>query len=284
MKKEYLCNCFLSMYLFMYKASLIISIYKNIVFLKAVLDSLSFQTEKNFEIIISEDGCSPDVEKFIKSYPFKNDYQHLTQEDIGWRKNIALNRAIIAARAEHLIFIDGDCILHPRFIEMHVRFSQKGRILAGKRAMLGEKQSKILLDDPSKVVNIQPKIWGALIGMYDISRPEEGIFISPIIPVYKFRKLEYLTGCNMSFTKSDIISINGFDEDYTKPAYGEDTDLVWRFKMAGKEFFSLRNLAVQYHINHPKSWTDQSDNMKMGLEKQSRKEYVCLNGINNHIK
>lgn len=268
----------------MYKASLIISIYKNTVFLKAVLDSLAFQTEKNFEVIISEDGCSPDVERFISNYSFSNDYQHITQEDIGWRKNRALNRAILAAKSDYLIFIDGDCVLHPRFIEMHVRFSKQGRVLAGKRAMLGDKLSKEILDDSSKVLDMQPKVYGALVGICDISRPEEGIFIPPIIPVYKIRKLEYLTGCNMSFTKSDIISINGFDEDYVKPAYGEDTDLVWRFKMAGKEFFSLRNLAVQYHINHPKSWTDQSVNMQMGLAKQERREYICCNGIKNHIK
>ena len=268
----------------MYKASLIISIYKNTIFLKSVLDSLTFQTEKNFEVIISEDGCSPDVERFIKNYPFCNHYQHITQEDIGWRKNRALNRAILAAQSEYLIFIDGDCILHPRFVEMHVRFSRQGRILAGKRAMLGEKLSHIVLNNSSKILDLQSKVIGAFVGLYDISRPEEGIFIPPIIPMYKIRKLEYLTGCNMSFTKSDIISINGFDEDYVKPAYGEDTDLVWRFKMAGKKFFSLRNLAVQYHINHPKSWTDQSVNMQMGLEKEKRREYICLNGIKNHIK
>ena len=36
-----------------YKASLIISIYDNVPFLKAVLDSLMYQTEKNYEFIIS---------------------------------------------------------------------------------------------------------------------------------------------------------------------------------------------------------------------------------------
>lgn len=38
------------------KASLIISVYKNVTFLKAVLGLLKYQTEKVFEIIISEDG------------------------------------------------------------------------------------------------------------------------------------------------------------------------------------------------------------------------------------
>ncbi len=48
------------------KASLIISIYKNITDLKVVLDGLVYQTEKDFEIIISEDGCDRDVKHLLK--------------------------------------------------------------------------------------------------------------------------------------------------------------------------------------------------------------------------
>ena len=52
------------------KASLIIAIYNNIRFLKAVLDSISYQTEKDFEIIITEDGENAEVKEFINHYPF----------------------------------------------------------------------------------------------------------------------------------------------------------------------------------------------------------------------
>lgn len=269
------------------KASLIISIYKNCVFLKAVLDSLPFQTEQNFEIIISEDGNDPEVKRFIDNYPFQNPHKHLVQEDLGWRKNRALNRAILAASAEQLIFIDGDCILHPRFIEIHTTYFQQDRILAGLRVFLNEEQSTQVLKSTQHIQKIQFIIWKALIKSDGIKRPEEGIFCSPtgfmaFIP--KLRKLDYLTGCNMSFSKIAIMSINGFDEDYDKPAYGEDTDLVWRFKMAGYKFYSLRNLAVQYHLNHPRSWTDQSENMNKGMTKQQRKEYICKLGIALHLQ
>ena len=68
------------------KSSLIISVYKNTADLKVVLDGLSFQTDQGFEIIVSEDGESPEMSEFVASYPFKNDYQHLTQPDVGWKK------------------------------------------------------------------------------------------------------------------------------------------------------------------------------------------------------
>ena len=108
-----------------YKASLIISIYDNVSFLKVVLDSLMYQTEKNYEIIISEDAEFSEVAKFVRSYPFRNDYQHLTQPDQGWRKERALNNAVKAAKSDWLIFIDGDCVLHPRFIEWHVKMADE---------------------------------------------------------------------------------------------------------------------------------------------------------------
>lgn len=262
------------------KASLIISVYKNTKFLNVVLESLKYQTENDFEIIISEDGESEEMRDFIKSYRFRHLHTHLTQPDEGWRKNRALNRAILAAKAEQLIFIDGDCVLHPRFIEAHTYKFNPDVINAAKRVMLNDSLSQKLIDNPRIVTSLQPYMWLALIRPHGIKRIEEGIYFPSL---HHIRKLEYLTGCNMSFSRKAIMAINGFDEDYSKPAYGEDTDLVWRFKMAGFKFRSLRNTAVQYHLSHPLSWTDQSENMALGHEKAARHEFVCKNGLSLHL-
>lgn len=85
----------------------------------------------------------------------------------------------------------------------------------------------------------------------------------------------------MSFSKAAIMAINGFDEDYTLPAVGEDADLSWRFKAAGYHHKSLRNLAVQYHLYHPESWTDQTVNLIKMSEKQKRNEFICKHGLIN---
>lgn len=262
--------------------TLIVSVYKNTLFLNCVLQSLRFQTEQRFELLISEDGDSQEMRNFLAACTFHWPWQHLTQADDGWRKNRALNNAIRAAHTNHLIFIDGDCVLHPRFIEMHVRYFQPDAILAGKRVMLSEQLSHRIIRHPEKILSLQPSILSALLWHRGTERAEEGVFISPdgllgFIP--RQRKLEYLTGCNMSFSRQAIERINGFDEDYVRPAYGEDTDLVWRFKMAGFRFVSLRNMAVQYHLWHKKGWTDQSQNMAMGEAKRSRGEFICRNGL-----
>lgn len=265
------------------KASLIIAIYNNIRFLKAVLDSLQFQTEKDFEIIIAEDGETPAVKEFIDQYDFQQAWQHLTQKDEGWRKNQALNMAIRAAKTDWLIFIDGDCLLHPRFIEMHLRYAGENNILAGKRVKLDKSTSVKLLNNSLTITDLQKRILRKLLfGKGSIKFIEEGIFISPdkilgFIP--KLRKNNKLVGSNMSFSKKAIYHINGFDEDYQLPAVGEDYDLTWRFNAAGYQHVSLRNLAVQYHLQHHENWTDQEVNMEILRKKMLDNNFVCKNGL-----
>lgn len=268
------------------KTSVIISVYKNTSALKAVLDSLKNQTFKDFEIIISEDAQGDAMRQFVEEYPFCNPHLHLTQKDLGWRKNRALNRAIAQSNGDWLIFIDGDCVLHPRFVEFHTRLAQDGHILAGKRVKLNAFHSQMLmrdLDYMQSLNNILTKQALALKRKKGNKFCEEGIFMDPdklplgIIP--RLRRMSMLKGCNMSFAKEAIYAINGFDMDYVRPAVGEDVDLCWRFKATGYKVISLRNMAVQYHLFHKENWSDQSENLLLMKGKQSASEVVCRNGI-----
>lgn len=267
-----------------YKASIIISVYSNTRALKVVLDSLKIQTEQSFEIIISEDAEHEHVKEFCQSYDFSHDYQHLTQPDVGWRKNQALNKAIKAAKSDWLIFIDGDCVLHPRFVEHHIKLSGPKNIVAGKRVKLNDELSELLLQDVMNYQTIERTLIKKMFfgNKKGIGFIEEGIFINPVsclgfIP--KLRKMSQLKGCNMSFSKAAIEAINGFDEEYILPAIGEDIDLTWRFQAAGFHLVSARNLAVQYHLNHKENWTDQSENIQIMERKKKNNEYVCSKGL-----
>ena len=267
-----------------FKASVIVSVYDNTKFLKLVLDSLKIQSEKNFEIIISEDGQSEEMKTFVADYPFVNDFQHLTQKDNGWQKNKALNNAIRHAKSDWLIFIDGDCVMHPRFVEMHLRFAGEKVILAGKRVKLDPETSGFLQNNmPEAIGEMQKKCIRKLFtGRGKTTFIEESIFISPdgwlrFIPA--LRKAKRLIGCNMSFSRKAINAINGFDEEYTLPAVGVDTDLAWRFVAAGFQLKSVRNLAVQYHLYHRENWSDNSENKTRMLANQSVNRYICAKGL-----
>lgn len=266
------------------KASLIISVYKDIYFLEQVMNSLELQTWRDFEVIISEDGGSPEMKHYVQNITTSFPLNHLTQEDLGWRKNRALNRAIQIAKTDWLIFIDGDCVLHPRFMEFHIKLSSRNSILAGKRVKLDPETSSDLISGKIQVSEMNKII---LSKFYQISKKggqfiEEGIFINPtgifgFIP--KMRKMRNLKGCNMSFHRSAIVAINGFNEDYAKPAVGEDIDLLWRFQGMGFQLVSVRNLSVQYHLHHKECWVEQEENMDMMRKNQKLLEYVCKNGL-----
>ena len=261
------------------KVTIIISVYKNIKALNIILESLRMQTCHDFDIVISEDGEDSSMRQFVEQYNWFCSYQHLTQEDIGWRKNRALNRAIVAATGDWLIFIDGDCVVHHRFVEMHLRYAKLNRILLGKRVKLTEYISSKLLNGEIGFTDLPCLMWKLLFSNCGCRYVDEGIYLP-----FSFRSTRSLTGCNMSFSRQAIMSINGFDEDYIRPAIGEDVDIYWRLKANGYESFSVRNRAVAYHLYHKENWIEQEENKALMHRNKSKNQIVCLNGINNHKK
>jgi hypothetical protein len=57
--------------------------------------------------------------EFLNKARHTHDYtiQHISQEDIGFRKTRILNNSIKIAKGEKIVFIDGDCLLHKHFMK-----------------------------------------------------------------------------------------------------------------------------------------------------------------------
>ena len=125
----------------MSKASVIISFYNRIDYLKLVLTGLERQTFRDFEIIIADDGSSEKIVEELEKISIKISYPliHVWHEDKGFRKNKILNRAITSSNTDYLIFIDGDCIPHKEFVKEHLIYSNIGKCLTGRRVNLSEK-------------------------------------------------------------------------------------------------------------------------------------------------
>lgn len=268
--------------------SVIVSVYKNIENLKAILDALEQQSYRDFEVIVSEDGNSEEMRNFVKCYKTDLNIQHITQIDKGWRKNKALNNAIKNSYGEYLIFIDGDCVPHLKFVEEHVTNAEKRKILMGTRVELNSVYSDLLQKEGMVLFSKNYLKRIIFMAINKVKFVGKGIYINPN-SVLKFvlaknKKSKSLIGCNMSFYKTAILELNGFDEDYILPAAGEDDDLVWRFEALGYGFKSVKNLAIQYHLYHEKNWSDSSINIAIMLKKQTEKNYFCLNGISSVIK
>lgn len=237
-------------------ATVIISFYNKIEWLKLVLAGFKRQSHKNFEVIISDDGSKAEVvqeiEAFKNSYPFP--IRHIWHEDNGWQKNIILNKSVVSAQSGYLIFVDGDCIPHRHFVREHINHKTANTILAGRRVNLPLSVTNKLTE------NIVEKGYLERLGLIKSfveqakgksSHSENGIYAYFMcLRSYLNKKDRGVLGSNFSIHKHDILQVNGFDERYLAPAVGEDTDLEIRFRNNGGTIKTLKHLAIQYHLFH----------------------------------
>lgn len=94
------------------KVTLIIPFYNKLDKLNLVFAALERQTFRDFEVIIADDGSKKDVVNALNDLIRKTSFpvNHVWHEDVGWRKNVILNSAVRVAKADYLVFLDGDCV------------------------------------------------------------------------------------------------------------------------------------------------------------------------------
>jgi len=201
--------------------------------LKLCLESLATQSDRNFEIIIADDGSTESTKQVIEQFKASASIpiEHLWQEDQGFRKTIILNRAIAAAHGDYLVFLDGDCIVQPDFIARHRALAQKGYLVSGSRVLLNEKLTKELITWPQWDFarfssNLLGKRLGGDINKYWPLKIKLGNSAWRDYKKFVWRRIK---GCNMACWKSDAEAIHGFDETMTGWGH-EDADFVFRLQ------------------------------------------------------
>lgn len=259
------------------KVSVIISFYNKIEVLKLLLAGFERQSFTDFEIVIADDGSKIEVVEVLSELITKSKVKinHVWQEDNGWQKNIILNKALLAARGEYLIFVDGDCIPHKHFVRDHYKNSKKHVILTGRRVKLSEKISDSLTTKSISSGSLDKRFFSSIVMDFmfgDTKHMEKGFRLWGLIPQVTKRnnpKREVL-GCNFSIFKNDLLAINGFDERFAGPGIGEDIDIDLRFCNNGGKVMLFKFGAIQYHVYHPiLSRYDKKNNMRIFEENKS---------------
>ncbi len=258
--------------------SIIVSVYKNLDFLELVLMSLERQKYKEFEVIIAEDANENSMKEFIKNYSMNSKLKItlVSQEDIGFRKNKILNKAIFSSLGDKLIFIDGDCVLHKNFIFEYAKRLKNKMCYFGRRAHPSKRITE-------KLISTKKLVWtNIFILLLTSTRRKEEVFYIPWVKTTN--RKEHIYGCNFGVMKSDLFEINGFDEDYEGPYFGEDTDLEMRLRKNGVKFECIKHKAVQYHLYHSKGdrKKDWENNEKLYNDKNNSNIVYCLNGIDKY--
>ena len=249
--------------------SLIISTYKNPLALAGIFRVLETSSVIPRELLIAEDGMCEETNSLIKKVS-QIKTSHFRHEDNGFRKSKILNCALRDCSGKYIIFLDGDCLPHKHFIKDHLIEAEKGFFVQGRRCFIQERQVQRLLDKKTTILRLilSGKVSG-LLKSFRLPRPK-----------IKINKNMYgLLGCNLGAWREDLLSVNGFDEDYE--GWGrEDSDLGARLYNLGLQRKVVYGRALVYHLNHPENKRDnlQENDRKLSETIKSGK-VRCKNGI-----
>jgi glycosyltransferase involved in cell wall biosynthesis len=235
--------------------SVIIPVYNAVRHLELVLAGLCRQTVSGFELIVADDGSGPEMRTFVQKFAAESPFplRYIYQADKGFRKSKILNSAVRESATGYLVFVDGDCIPHRRFVQAHGEHRAPRTVLLGRRVNLSERMTTRLTADEVRTGKLEKMkmamLLDALLGKG--SHWDEGVLVnSHLLRTLVERRKPYMLGSGWSLEKSLFEEINGFNEEFVSYG-GEEVELEFRLRLAGARFKWVRHQAIQYHLFHP---------------------------------
>jgi glycosyltransferase involved in cell wall biosynthesis len=218
--------------------SVIVSTYNRPDALQQVLRGCAAQTDKNFEIIVADDGSGEATRSTVAEAAAATGsaltIEHVWHPDDGFRLAAIRNQGIARSRGGYLIFLDGDCVPQRQFVAHHRALAEAGAMVTGSRILLGAALTSEVLDRALPLQDQAPGFWlrQRMAGQVNKILP---IFVNlPDAAIRRVRGFKWrgIKGCNLAAWRSDVEQVNGFDESFTGWGH-EDADFVVRLFNAG---------------------------------------------------
>mgnify|MGYP006283992131 FL=1 len=203
------------------KYSIVIPVFNRPNEVRELLESLTEQEYKNFEILIIEDGSTQSSEDVVKNYQDKLDIKYYFKENTGPGKS--RNYGMKKASGDYVIFFDSDCLIPGNYLA-NVEKSLKKRPLD---AFGGPDNAHSSFSDVQKAIN------------YSMTS-----FITTGGVRGKKSKLDNFQprSFNMGLSREVIEKVGGFSDIHP----GEDPDLSYRIMDAGFKVGLIEDAYV-YH-------------------------------------
>jgi len=266
-----------------FRASIFITTYEMPRHLSLVCAALERQTAQDFEVIFCDDGSGEETARVIREFQarVRIPVKYFWQEHQGFRKCRILNQGVREAHGSVFIFLDGDCVPHRDFVRDHLDQQEEGCYLAGRRVEVGPELSSRLTEDHVRQGFFDrpqwPLILSSLKGETEFLHRAIRIPSSRLRRFLKMNRVVDMKGCNYSVSREALEAINGFDEAYE--GYGrEDTDVEIRLQNFGLKIKSMKGLAVQFHIWHPRRDFTPANDSRLDDIKKNR-HFRCEKGL-----
>jgi glycosyltransferase involved in cell wall biosynthesis len=235
--------------------SVIVTTYNREDALDAALRALAHQLDKNFEIVIADDGSREETTRIVESWRSRLavTLKHVRHEHRGFRGGEIRNRGIRASAGEVCIFLDGDCLAAADFVAVHRRLREPGWFVTGNRILLSRELTDAVLAKglAAETWNFAALLRQRLRGGVNRLMPTLRL---PLGPLRKLQRDNWQGAqtCNLAVARRDLDYIDGFDSAYT--GWGlEDSDLVVRLLHAGVRRKDGRFATGVLHLWHPPS-------------------------------
>lgn len=222
------------------KASVILSSYNNLPALELSIESLRHQSEKDFEIIIADDGSTDGTIEYLE----KECIKHFSRPNEGYRLAYIWNRGAELAKGDRLIFGNSDIVWKSSHIKAHL--FKPSAVIAGLYPSIPIE--KVHLVNFEKIKNDFSFIESLSIG----DRREKFISGLENPKIFNFKKIVpmQMHGGNWSMPSCVFKSLGGLDENF-KGWGGEDFDIARRAQIDDHEIL-INFDSIGYHLDHKK--------------------------------
>lgn len=223
------------------KISVIIPTYNRARNLRHCLESLTWQDEKAFEVIICDDGSSDDSREVAEAFRSRLNLRYRWQEDLGFRAAEARNLGLRIARGKLILFLDSDLVIPPDFIRSHAEAHTRW----GKQKVVVNSFVWRMLESCDEDLGLPPAEY--IPRHQDILKPDNRTRFNAFERNEPVEETYYLDSNAFSIKREDLELVGGFDPDFIGWGH-EDTELGYRVNRHGFRLALIR--ADAYHLYH----------------------------------
>ena len=215
--------------------SVVITTYNRSEALLVVLAGLARQTDRNFEVVVADDGSRADHLTAILEAPIAQALRvvHVWHPDVGFTASRVRNRGVAASKGAYIVFLDGDCVPEVDFVARHRSLAKPGHFVNGSRVLLSSEFTAQVIRGDAQISGRSARFW-LRHRMLGHASKLTGLLRLPDMPIRNKPAFSWkgIRSCNLGCWRTDFERVNGFDESFVGWGH-EDADFVLRLHHSG---------------------------------------------------